>query len=455
MTPSASSKTVQRRPETSILLSASRSPSLTRAIPLVALLAFTTLAIILAFTKVWPSAFDELEHVSYAAWLQETGHLLPDLPAMHTLAANDLTHWNPAPNYLSHPSPYYLYIAPFLDRTLPPRQAIILPRLASAALVAIGVALTLVAARRHLPPSLPGRGRVWVTQDARSETEGAERDPLALIIFCLLAALCPKILAVAGQVTNDALALLAGGLAYWAASTIDRRPWPARAALALAMLLALAAKPNAAICIGAFLGVYALLRFRILPTLLPPLILGSLIGVIPYVIMLRQYGSLVPISVEQFGGVHQLGSFAAYIPAFLVNLAFTWCYAQTGTWPLTTPASALATAMIWLLLACTLLGALLAARDPAPSLAPCRAIAIAAPIAFIIVLPIHFWFSAYNLGFSIPAASFRYYLPIWPALAHAIAWAVARAPRAWQRHSIAALAIATLVIGWLSPGATD
>lgn len=360
---------------------------------------------------------------------------------MRTLAAEDLTRWNPAPNYLPHPSPYYLYIAPFLDRTLPVHRAILLPRLASVALVTLGVAFVLLAANRHLPRSLPGK------------READPADPLALLVFCLLVALCPKLLAVAGQVTNDALALLAGGLAYWGTCIIDRRLWPARAALALAMLFALWAKPNAAIAIGAFLGVYGLLRLRSLPTLLPPLLVGCLIGIIPYIFMLRQHGSITPMSVEQLGGVHQLGSFAAYIPAFLVNVAFTWCYAQTGTWPMTSIAGDVAVLLLWLLLACTIVGARLAFRHPDAT--PSRAIAIAAPIAVLIVLPIHLWFSATQLGFSIPAASFRYYLPIWPALAHSIAWAVARAPQAWQRRSIATLAIATLVIGWLSPGATD
>lgn len=440
------------------ILAATRSPSLTRATPLLALLAFTTIAIILAWTKTWPSAFDELEHVSYAAWLQETGRLLPDLPAMHTLAAEDLTRWNPAPNYLPHPSPYYLYITSFLDRTLPPRQAVLLPRLASAALVALGVALTLFAAKRHLPQSLSGRRRGWGTQSPSpiAEESHSTPDQLAQFVFCLLVALCPKLLAVAGQVTNDALALLAGGLAYWGACTLDRRPWPARTALLLAMLFALWAKPNAGIAIGAFLGVYGLLRLRSLPALLPPLIAGSLLGAIPYVFILRQHGALVPMSVEQLGGVHQLGSYAAYVPAFLVNVAYTWCFAQTGTWPVTNPAGDIAVLLVWLLLACTVIGALLAARTPAtPSRAPSCVIAIAAPVAFLLVLPIHFWYSATTLGFSIPAASFRYYLPIWPALAHAVAWAVARAPRAWQRHAIATLAIATLVLGWISPGATD
>jgi hypothetical protein len=51
--------------------------------------------------------------------------------------------------------------------------------------------------------------------------------------------------------------------------------------------------------------------------------------------------------------------------------------------------------------------------------------------SFALVLPIHLWFASASLGYSLPAASFRYYLPLWPPLAHAIAFAVvaARTPR--------------------------
>ena len=66
--------------------------------------------------------------------------------------------------------------------------------------------------------------------------------------------------------------------------------------------------------------------------------------------------------------------------------------------------------------------------------------------------PIHLWFASTSLGFSLPAASFRYYLPLWPPLAHAVAFGVA-AERGvpWRRASLVMVSFAALAVGWLSP----
>jgi hypothetical protein len=79
------------------------------------------------------------------------------------------------------------------------------------------------------------------------------------------------------------------------------------------------------------------------------------------------------------------------------------------------------------------------------------AVAAAAPVAFAIVLPIHLWFSATRLGFSLPAASFRYYLPLWPALAHACAYGSATTRLIWLQLFITSVTLAALIIGWISP----
>ena len=48
-----------------------------RAVPIVCLLLFSGACLELIVTTEFPAAFDELEHISYAAYLQETGRLLP------------------------------------------------------------------------------------------------------------------------------------------------------------------------------------------------------------------------------------------------------------------------------------------------------------------------------------------------------------------------------------------
>ena len=187
-----------------------------RVIPIACLLLFSGTCLALIATTRFPGAFDELEHISYAAHLQETGRLLPRFDEQRTLSPGDMGRWDDRPNYLGHPSPFYVLMALVLDRTLPPRQAILMPRLASAALLLVGVALALGAGRRQFG-----------------------RDRTALLLFCLAVALCPKLLAVSGQVSNDSLAFLGGALAYRGASEEERCCWRGPAAIGLGLALAL------------------------------------------------------------------------------------------------------------------------------------------------------------------------------------------------------------------------
>jgi hypothetical protein len=389
----------------------------------VAVAVFMLVALLLVLTKTYPSAFDELEHVAYTVFLQETHEWRPMFEAMRDLPWDSLTRWDTRPNYLGHPSPYYWYETLFLDRELPIHQAITLLRIGSACLVAVGVVLAL-----------------------RAGAHVFARDSLALVVFCALVALSPKLLAVTGQVTNDALASLAGGLAYWAA--LQRRRRIGLAAAALAMALALWAKPNAGLAVGAALGLFALMSLRARPWLIPALAIGAIVGAIPTALIVAKYGALVPMTVEQFGGVHQVPGLLAYLPAFAFNLAYTFCFSQTGAWPVPGPGAILAVTLVWCLLAMVAIGGVLAWRESHGE--PTRLLAIAAPLAFLAVLPIHFWFSATKLGGSLPAASFRYYLPIWPFMGHAIAYSVA-ASRSPVRQIGAALVVGTLVVAWLSP----
>ena len=428
-----------------------------RAIPRLCLLAFLLVGLGLVATKPYPSPFDELEHVSYAAFLQETGRLLPRFEAQRTLPVDEMGRWDDRANYLGHPSPFYVFVGLFLDRTQAPGRAVLAPRLASAGLVLLGVALALRAGRRHF-----GRDRV------------------ALAVFCLPLALCPKLLAVAGQVTNDSLAFLGGALAYWGASlwgaSLADAPGRGRAGgrrraglagVALGSVFALWAKPNAGLAVGAWVGAFCLAAFcsgafcsgasrapRAARRLDPALAVaaGFAAGVLPYLHIVGTYGALVPVTVEQFGNVRQLGGLGAYWPAFLFTVGHTWSFSQTGTWPIPGVAALVASGLFWAMVACAFYGGVLALRRPWAEWTARDAVAAAAPVAFAAVLPIHLWFSATKLGGSLPAASFRYYLPLWPALAHALAYGVARARVPWHRVALAMVALIALVVGWLEPG---
>lgn len=391
-------------------------------VPLLCLLAACAIDLSLIRTNIFPGAFDELEHVSYAAFLQETGRLLPKFEEQRTLLIEDLGRWDDRSNYLGHPSPYYLFIGLFLDRTLVPDQAVLLPRLVSAGLVLTGLGLALWTGRRHFG-----------------------RNPAALAVFCLALALCPKLLAVSGQITNDSLGFLGGAVAYWAASLLERRRWIGLAGIALGLAVALWAKPNAGLAVGAWLGAFLLLKRPRSFYLALALTAGLAVGSVPYWLIIWNYGALVPITVEQFGNVRQLGGFASYLPAFLVNVGYTWSFSQTGAWPITDGAGALAAGLFWLMIACAALGGVMAWRR---GWTACDAIAAAASLAFAVVLPIHFWFSATRLGFSLPAASFRYYLPLWPALVHALAYGVATTGSPWLYPVLTGASLAAVLMGW-------
>ena len=396
-----------------------------RAIPLLCLLAFLFIGLSLITTRPYPGAFDELEHVSYAAFLQQTGRLLPRFEEQRILVIDDMSRWTDRPNYLGHPSPFYVFVGLFLNRTLAPPQAILPPRLASAGVLLLGAALALWAGWRHFG-----------------------QDRAALLIFCLLLALCPKLLEVASQVTNDSLAFLGGALAYWGASAEERRHRTGLVGIALGLTLALWAKPNAGLAVGAWLGVFALLRPTRGSALLLALAAALAVGALPYLFIVEGYGALVPVTVEQFGHVRQLGSFGSYLPAFLFTIGHTWSFARTSAWPPPSTAGLAASLLFWAMIACAAIGGCLARYRRWTA---CGAIAVAAPLAFALVLPIHLWFSATKLGYSLPAASFRYYLPLWPPLAHSLAYGVMAARLPWQRLTLASVSLAALAVGWLSP----
>lgn len=400
-------------------------PRFDRVLPILCLLAACTAGLGLILTKPFPSAFDELEHVSYAAFLQETGRLLPHFDVQRTLSRESMAVWDDRANYLGHPSPFYLLESLLLDRTLPPDRAVLPLRLASGGLVLAGLVAALWAGHRVF-----------------------SRDIAALGVFCLALAFCPKLLAVSGQVTNDTLGFMGGAFAYAGATMTGRRNWPALGAVAGGLILAMWSKPNAGLAIGAWLGIAALLQSSYRRELLAALAGGVVIGSVPYWLIILDYGKLVPVTVEQFGQVRQLADFASYWPAFLLTIGYTWSFSQTGTWPMPDVSSIVASGLFWVMMGCAAFGGMLARGR---GWAPRDAIAIAAPIAFALVLLVHLWFSATKLAHSLPAASFRYYLPLWPALVHALAYATGSARLPWQRIGVAAATLSALAAGWIIP----
>lgn len=387
-------------------------------VPLLTFCVFALVAWHLLETTRFPAP-DELQHISYAAFLQQTNRLLPQFAKQKTLEADDFSRWNARPNYIGHPSPFYLLIGLSLDRTLPPDQAVMAPRLVSATLLLCGVALTL-----------------W------AGFESFRRDRVALLLFCLIFAFCPELVSVSRQVTNDSLAVLGGALAYWGASSADRR-WSAYAA-GLGLVLALWAKLNAGLEMGLLLPLVLALQRPLQPRWLGALAVSGLIGAVPYFLFLRDDGSLVPVTAESIGHFIHMGSLADYSWAFPLRLGYTWGLHWINHWPITRGIDILTVVLFWAMMACTVFTAAIARRAlPEPG----ATVALAAPLAFFAVLPIQFWFAATSLGYSLPAASFRYYLPLWPALAHSLAYSVVSPSTIWSRAVVTAIGGAALGCG--------
>jgi hypothetical protein len=395
--------------------------TIAHVIPAACLLVFLAIALRLLTATPFPGALDELEHISYAAYLQEAGRLLPKFEVQRRLFPDDLGSWDIRPNYIGHPSPFYVFVGLFLDRALPPDQAVLAPRLASAGMVLVGVALALHRGRRHFG-----------------------RDPLALAVFCGLLALCPKLLAVAGQVSNDSLAFLGGALAYWGTGDKERRRLGS-AAIVLGLTFALWAKLSAGLAVGAWLGIMFLTAAPYRYRLLAPLGCGIAVGVVPYLFMIWNYGALVPVAAENFGNIDQMNNFAGYLPTFLLTMGFMWSISPTHVWSASQAGDIATITLFWAMICCVALGGWLAWRRGRGT---CAVIAAVAPVAFALILPIHLWFASTSLGHSLPAASFRYYLPLWPPLAHAAAFSIAAAPARWHRVVLAGIAFASLAAGW-------
>ena len=404
---------------TGIVRTSTRWLTFQRLVVVTPLLLFVGIAFGLITTTSFPAP-DELEHVSYAAHLHEAGTIFPEFHSQRTLAPTDFGRWDTRPNYVGHPSPYYLFIGSFLDRSLTPEQAVLPLRLASLGLLLAGLLLALVAGIRAF-----------------------ERDRMALAVFCVGLLLCPEILSITKQVTNDSLAVLGGALAYWGAVAQDRLRWRSSAGVALGLVCALWAKPNAGLEISIFLAALVALRGPSHIGLLA-LAIGGLIGSVPYLLILRDYGAIVPVTAEGVWEVRHMANFKDYVPVFFSNIGYTWGFLKTGVWPIPTAAGILTVVAFWAMMGCTAVGAWRAKQYHSD---PCAMAAAAGVIAFLLVLPVHLWFASAKLGYSIPAASFRYYLPLWPALIHALAWTVLTARKPSHRVAVISTSGAALALG--------
>ena len=137
----------------------------------------------------FPNGFDEGAHFSFALHVLQSGEVLPAFTDLRLVDAEGLAGWTDRPNYLNHPSAYYVLMAavaaPF---ELAAADLIRFWRLLNVALTAVVVALILRL----------GREAGW---SAPSQAA-----------FATLVALNPALPVLGGIVSNDNLAFLGGAL---------------------------------------------------------------------------------------------------------------------------------------------------------------------------------------------------------------------------------------------------
>ncbi|QUD88591.1 hypothetical protein [Phenylobacterium montanum] len=365
----------------------------------------------------FPQSLDEIQHLSFVRAMEAQPSLFPHYEALRTLDPGCLC-WGAQPNYLPHPSPYYLLMAP-IDRLS--GGSFIALRIADVAISTVGVALMLAGGFRLL--------RGW--------------RPRA--VFALFLVLFPKLGLISGIINDDNAALVATGLAFLGLADFHLRGRLVDAAvLGAGLALAGWSKLTTALMVGFTFAFAEALRLKDRSSP-PPLyayatvIAGGAIGALPSLVNLVRYGGFVYFSEARAVPPSQR------TPIGLAAYGLTFLRQMVDGWSATGPTPTLLTIALYAVL---LLGAAAAAlalreRRPEPEAAAWR-VAAAAVLALVPTVALQFWFGWMSLvqhGF-LDLAQPRYYYGLWPgfALALALMWSWA-GPGPVRRVVTAGLAI--------------
>ena len=361
----------------------------------------------------FPSSLDELQHLSFIRAMGARPRLLPDYDGLRVLSgpAGGFTN---APNYLNHPSPYYLLMGPF-DRIV--GGSILGLRLANLGLSLAAVAILLAAGFQVL--------KGW-----------RER-----AVFAAGLVLFPKLGAVAGLINNDNAALFAVAVAVLGLVAWHRGP-SARSALILGLGVALCGWTKLTVLLMVAISVVTAegLRLRRTLKLEDPaayaiLVAGFALAAIPSLANLAVYGRLlhhadtftVPMAERAHLGLGQ------YVWLFLGYMAEKWAALE--------PTDLIQRLGLALVIGLAALAVWLGLRQPeagqrdADEAAGWR-VASAMILATLPVLAIHIYFGWRTFredGF-LEMAQMRYYYGLWPGYALGLGLLWLRFPRlAWRR----------------------
>jgi hypothetical protein len=362
-----------------------------------------------ALYSFFPSNYDEIAHISFIKAMAEAPVFFPHYGDYRLLDPKDLGLWTGEPNYIAHPSLYYLFMAPLW--ILSGGSALAL-RLADVALSSFGLALTAAAGMRLI--SIARTRLIFV-----------------LLVFCF-----PKNPIIGGIVSNDNFVLIAAGLFFWGcASPRHRIFW-----LSLALILAGWTKLTALVGLGAATG--ALMLIELLHEGKPSfrrghlaLCLALLLGFIPYAVNWMRMGHLLFVPQNSFWIIPadrrpNLDLFG-FLGGFFQQIVHKFP-AGDRMMDATIPLIGL------------ILFSFAAFQSRGDDKA--RRVALSFLAAFVIFVPIHFyyaWHTFLSSGETCDAQP-RYYNELWPGFALALSLACTAIDR--QRWPIATVGVSILCL---------
>lgn len=249
-----------------------------RGLSLLFVLLFALAAGFSAWRKDITRGFDELAHLSYVASLQESRALWPRLETLRMLDPQTLRFTN-EPNYLNHPSPYYLLLAWTGPKIEGHPRAPFVHRLLNVLIIVLGVFAAIAAAFRL------GFGT------------------LEIYAFVISLLAIPFLAPLAGAVNNDNLAFAGGALAMLSAAVFlkERQEKWLYAAL-IGVVIASLAKLTGLLLAGGFIACvlgYLILRGEFRARWIAPILVAAMLAAAPYIAFILQYGSPAPDTQAQ------------------------------------------------------------------------------------------------------------------------------------------------------------
>jgi hypothetical protein len=357
-------------------------------IPLLPILgASLAILVLIAVNYHFPSAFDELAHISAVRAQADHPDLFADTRRYLMVDPLDIGRWTASANYINHPALYYLLLSP-IDASID------ILRLANVALSMLAI------------------GIVFAT-GLHVFRQTAER-----VVFAILAVAFPKTLLIGAMINNDNLAMVAAAMVFAGMCGVPG------GALLIAAGLALAGwtKLTALIALSTAVGILTLIDWRKGVLRRDTFIYagGAAVGSLPYLVSLATTGKLFHVNATVFAsapGMKPDWGFADYTREFFTAFAMKWPAAEASL-PLW-----LAALLIIVPLLLALWGAMADDRV--------RRIGSAYLAATGVTLALHFgfgWQSFQEIG-DLTIAQTRYYNVLWPGLALAAAAGVMRLGR--------------------------